>query len=190
MSNPLAAPVLRHLAAGIALGEAARGVREESTNWGKDIRLYLLNCVPPVTRPSPYCAAFVQYVTDRACRQAGIRNPLDDVVREAYVADYAALATARGWVVPSSLADVGDLVLYRFAGGPARWNHIGLVVNPPNVRGEMETVEGNTGPNTGDPRDGDGVYRKARSVFASYQTMFVRWDRDVLLPPIELRIAA
>lgn len=190
MSNPLAAPVLRHLAVGIALGEAARGVREETPNWGKDVRLYLLNCVPPVTRPAPYCAAFVQFCTDKACRQAGVRNPLDDVVHEALVADYAALATARGWVVPSSMADVGDLILFRFAGGPARWNHIGLVVSPPNARGEVETVEGNTGDPRQSQRDGDGVFRKARTIHASYATMFVRWDRDVVLPPVDLKLAA
>lgn len=190
IGNPLAAPLLRHLAVGIALGEAARGVREESPNWGEDIRAYLAACDPPIKVPAPYCAAFVQACTDKAARQAGIANPLDDVVHEALVADYAVLAKARGWVVPSTLADTGDLILFRFAGAAPRWNHIGLVVSPPNRQGLVETVEGNTGDPRQDQRDGDGVYRKTRSIHASFQTMFVRWDKDVRLPPIHLKLAA
>lgn len=50
------------------------------------------------------------------------------------------------------------------------------------------------GSNTGDPRqdqrDGDGVYRKPRTIHASYATMFVRWDRDIVLPPVSLKLAA
>lgn len=171
-------PHVRYLAASCALAEEARKVRETSPNWSKDIRLYGLNCEPPITFPIPWCAAFVQYITDKACRAWGVRNPLDDVKREAYVPDYAKLAADKGWVIPPTMVDVGDLVLFRFPGGPSRWNHIGIVTRPPDEWGQFTTVEGNTGDPSKDQRDGDGVYIKARSIRHNYQTMFVRWDRN------------
>lgn len=184
MSQPnLATPLLRYLAAGIALADAARGVRETAPNWSQDIRAYLLNCDPPIARPVPWCAAAVQYWTDRAARNAGVRNPLDDIGREAYVPDYFAVAKERGWVIPEGMADVGDLVLFQFPTGPRRWNHIGLVTRPADRMGRLGTVEGNTGDPEQDQRDGDGVYHKNRSVRANYRTCFIRWDRDVVIPP-------
>ena len=184
-------PLLRPIAAGIALQEAARGVRETSPNWSKEIRLYLLNCDPPIKAPVPWCAAAVQYITDRACRQAGIANPLDAVKREAYVPDYFELAKDKGWVIPPTMADVGDLVLYQFNVGPRRWNHIGIVIKPPNAHGAFEACEGNTGDPNQNQRDGDGFYLKERSVLATYKTCFVRWDRDVRIPPdARIRLAA
>lgn len=183
-ANPaLAVPMLRYLAAGIALGEAGRGVRETSPNWSRDIRLYLLNCEPKIHTPVPWCAAFIQYCTDAAARRAGIANPLDDVKREAYVPDYFALAKQRGWVVPSTMADVGDLVLFEWATGPRRWNHIGIVARPPDLAGMFQTIEGNTGGPEQDQRDGDGVYAKTRNLHFNYKTCFIRWDMDARVPP-------
>lgn len=181
--NPrLAVPMLRYLAVGVALGDAARGVRETSPNWGPDVRAYLANCDPPIKVPSAWCAAAVQSWTDKAARAAGVPNPLDAVEGEAYVLDYFRLAQARGWVIAPSMADTGDLILYQFEGGPRRWNHIGLVVQPPDRQGLVHTVEGNTGDPSKNQRDGDGVYQKVRSIRSSYQTCFIRWDRDVAIP--------
>lgn len=193
MSNPaLAVPVLRYLAAAIAMGEAARAVRETEPNGGKDVRAYLLNCDPPITEAAPWCAAFVQYCTDRAAKGAGVRNPLDAVPLEAYVPSYFALAKEHGWVIPASMADVGDLVLFEWAGGPRRWNHIGFVAKPPNKVGAFWTVEGNTSSgDAGSQRDGDGVFHRVRSTASAYRTCFLRWDRDVMIPPAsKLKIAA
>lgn len=190
--NPIyAVPVLRPIAVGVALQEAARGVKEDSPNWSRDIRAYLLNCEPKIHTPVPWCAAFVQYVTDVACRRSGIVNPLDAVKREAYVPDYFDLAKDRGWVIPDTMANMGDLVIFQFNVGPRRWNHIGLVHLPPDKHGKFTTVEGNTGDPSQDQRDGDGVYVKERSVRATYRTCFVRWDRDVTVPPgAKLKLAA
>jgi hypothetical protein len=193
MSNPaLAVPVLRYLAAAIAMAEDARQVRETTPNGGKDIRAYLANCDPPISEAVPYCAAFVQYCSDRAAKGAGIANPLDDVPREAYVPDYFTLAKKRGWEIPAALADVGDLILFQWAGGPRRWNHIGFVARPPNKAGAFWTIEGNTSSGeSGDQREGEGVYHKVRTTASNYRTCFIRWDRDVKVPPgAGLKLAA
>jgi hypothetical protein len=193
MSNPaLAVPVLRYLAAAVAMAEAARGVREEGVNSGKDVRAYLADCDPPIHAAAPWCAAFVQYCTDRASKGAGITNPLDDVKREAYVPDYFELAKVRGWQIPHTLTDVGDLVLFQWATGPRRWNHIGIVAQPPNKVGAFWTIEGNTSSGEeGDQREGEGVYHKVRTVASTYRTCFIRWDRDATVPPgAHLKMAA
>lgn len=170
---------VRYLAAACALAEEARKVRETKPNWGPEVRAYLANCVPPIKHPAPWCAAFVQAMTDRAAKAWDITNPLDAVEQEAYCPSYAALAKEKGWIIPGQQADIGDLVLYNF--GRKRWDHIGIVTRPANKAGAFATVEGNTGDPKQDQRDGDGVYRKLRSMYGSYHTLFIRWDRDV--PP-------
>lgn len=183
---------VRHLAASCAQADEARGIREARPNWGPEIRAYLANCDPPISSAAPWCAAAVQYWTDLACRAWGVVNPLDAVLREAYVQDYFDLAQSRGWAIPDSMVDVGDLALFRFPGGPARWNHIGIVTRPPDAKGLFMSVEGNTGDPDKDQRDGDGVYLKTRSTAGSYRTVFVRWDRDVPLriDPPAVKLAA
>lgn len=182
-------PPVRWLAAGCAQADEARKVREARPNWGPRIRDYLANCDPPIPCPAAWCAAAVQFWTDTACRAWGVRNPLDDVGREAYVRDYAALATERGWIVPPSMADLGDLILFDWQG--TGWDHIGLVLRPPNDEGAVLTVEGNTGPPTGSQRDGDGVYLKTRSTRAGYKILCVRWDGEIPreMDPPQLRAA-
>ena len=49
----------------------------------------------------------------------------------------------------------GDIVIFKFS-------HIGIAVGSPDANGYVVTVEGNT--NKAGSREGDGVYRKLRSV--------------------------
>jgi hypothetical protein len=51
----------------------------------------------------------------------------------------------------------GDLVIFKFS-------HIGIALSSPDKDGIIETVEGNT--NSAGSREGDGVYRKKRSILA------------------------
>lgn len=162
--------MIHQVTLGVALAEADHKVREEGgNNKGPRIRQYLEGTDPPITIAAPWCAAFVQYCSDVAARGLGMRNPLDDVRHEALVQSYFDHFQDRA--IPAGRVRPGDLVLFRFP-GPPRWNHIGIVAQPPNADGIIWSVEGNTG--DVDQRDGDGVYLKPRKVGASPIT-FLRW---------------
>jgi len=167
---------LAEVALGVAIGALGEGVKEEGgENQGDDVRKYLWNA--GINVPAPWCAAAVQFWTDVASRIIGARNPLDDVKREALVADYVTLAESLGWIVPPERCLPGDLVCFRF-GSTGRWNHIGIVMDPPVLLGPgrwstVRTIEGNT--NAGGGREGDGVFMKLRSVTPG-RICFIRWD--------------
>lgn len=156
---------------GAALAEADHKVREVGgNNRGARIREYLDNA--GIATPAPWCAAFVQYCADTAARGTGWANPLDAVQHEALVQSYYDALAPHGVVAPS-FVEHGDLVLFQFLNGPDRWNHIGIVAQPPNEDGVFWSVEGNTG--DVNQRDGDGVYLKPRELEPGYPVTFLRW---------------
>lgn len=160
------------LALGLAVADADYAVREVGgANTGPRVRAYLANCEPSITVAAPWCAAAVQWWTDRAAKALGIKNPLDAVALEAYVASYYAWARYVKVIVDPSIARPGDLVFYNFR--RQRWDHIGLLLKPPGADGNFEAVEGNT--NSAGARDGDGVYIKQRSLAAGYDVAFARY---------------
>lgn len=162
---------LELVALGFAIAEVDHEVREEGgNNRGKRVSRYLKNCDPPINVAAPWCAAWVQYVTDLAARFLGWTNPLDEVRREALVADYVEWAEKRG--SPVRRPRPGDLVAFQFGG--KRWDHIGIVLSAPDATGWFETIEGNTG--SGSDRDGDGVFRVRRHAGGlKYPVRFIRW---------------
>jgi hypothetical protein len=161
---------LRATTLGVALAHVDFGIREDGgNNRGAMIRRYLGNLEPPMKEGAPWCAAFVQFCADVAARGRGVSNPLDAVKLEAFVQSY--YDEFRVDVLgPRVLPEPGDLVLFKF-NGSERWNHIGLVSQPP-VGSVFITVEGNTGDVS--QRDGDGVYKKPRDS-SKYPTCFIRW---------------
>lgn len=179
---------LRNAALAVAIGEAANDVREEGgENRGEKVREYLSNSGIEIA--APWCAAFVQWCADSAAGYLGVRNPLDDVNREALVLDYAILGDERAWIVEPFEARAGDLVLFEF-GDAGRWNHIGfleerlqyVVQGERRVYRSFRTVEGNTSPGVGSTssereREGDGVFRKVRKI-ANRPTLFLSWDES------------
>lgn len=159
------------VALGVAIGEMDQEVREEwGENRGARISEYRENCEPPIGDAVPWCALFVQYVTDVACRALRIRNPLDGVRLEAYVQSYYDWAAAEGRIIPPEEVLPGDLALFNFRN--VRWDHIGLVLSTPTDSGTFQTIEGNT--NEAGAREGDGVFEKDRTT-ARYPVVFVRW---------------
>lgn len=170
---------LRLLALGFAMSEYDQRVAEDGENTGERIRRYLENTDPPIPTAAPWCAAFIQYVTDVPALYAGSFNPLNDVRQEALVESYVAWAVDEGleglraWQVRS-----GDLVAFQF--GASRWNHLGIVVRPPDQAGQFVTIEGNTSPGVGltdeeREREGEGVYQKERWLDAGYGVSFLRF---------------
>lgn len=165
--------MLHHVTLGVALAEADHKVREEGgNNRGKRVTEYLRGMDPPINVAAPWCAAFVQYCSDVAARNLGVPNPLDAVLHEALVQSYHD-ALAPQALVHQDMVRPGDLCLFRFPSGPARWNHIGFVVQAPNEDGIFFSAEGNTG--DVDQRDGDGVYVKPRQIDAGFPVCFLRW---------------
>ncbi len=160
---------------GRALGDADHHVHEEGgNNAGEWIRTYLVNAGVAVA--APWCAAAIQYWSDRAAHALNVPNPLDDVKLEAYVQSYYDWAQANGKLVTPAQALHGDLVLYSF--GKVRYDHIGILRQP--LQGAfIRAIEGNTSPGVGEndaerQREGDGVYEKDR-VATRQTTAFVRW---------------
>lgn len=163
--NPLYAAAL-----GAAAHDLRRGVRESRENAGKEIDHMLRNA--GITVAAPWCAAFVQDVTDSAARALGVANPLDAVKLEALVQSYVNWATEAGTLVTDpARVQPGWLMVFRFA-PYTRWNHIGFVLRRRVADGTVETIEGNT--NTAGSREGDGVYQKVRRAGDSH-TAFIAW---------------
>lgn len=171
---------LAEVALGVAIGALGEGVKEEGgENQGDTVRKYLWNA--GIAVPAPWCAAAIQMWSDVAARIQGAKNPLDDVKREALVADYVSLAESRGWIVPVESCARGDLVCFRF-GDSGRWNHIGIVMDPPEAYGpdrwgKIQTIEGNT--NDEGSREGEGVHKKFRTYLPG-RVCFIRWDDEGL----------
>lgn len=157
---------LADVTVGVALGEVDHKIREVGgNNRGPRVGQYLDNA--GIHTAAPWCAAFVQWVSDVAAKGIGVTNPLDDVKLEAYVQSYF------DWASPARLVSDpkrGDLVLFNFNG--ERWDHIGIIAIKPNESGILYSVEGNTG--DVNQRDGDGVYLKPRDTRA-LRCCFVRW---------------
>lgn len=166
---------LELVALGFAIAEVDHEVREEGgNNRGKRISKYLRNTDPPINTAAPWCAAFLQYASDVAARSLGWANPLDDVRREALVADYVEWAEKDPRARIVTKPRPGDLVAFQFS-GKQRWNHIGFVLTTPDLTGWFDTIEGNTG--DASERDGDGVFiRKRHNGGVKYPVVFIRWE--------------
>lgn len=175
---------MREVALGCALGEVYtpglpnEGLHEEGgDNRGAFLRRYQLNA--GVDSGAAWCAVVIQGTSDKAARILGVRNPLDDVAREALVADYVTLAEQRRWLVGPDHVRRGDLVAFKFKGaGPLRWNHIGYVMDRPEHipgagYGHFWTVEGNTGGARARAEDRMEVVRRT---FVPDRVCFIAWD--------------
>lgn len=169
---------LQEAAAYFARMELWREIREKGQNWHPRIREYWLGQDPPLdiaklAKKPPWCAVFIQFVTDLAATHLGIKNPLNDVKLEAYVQSYVDWAEREGRLLAAGDHDakVGDLVVFSFGG--KRYDHIAIVVRP-EVGSEpiVGTIEGNTG--DVNQREGDGLYEKTRNLSRN-KARLIRW---------------
>lgn len=167
---------LKAYALGAALRDAHLGMGEVGgNNRGPYVRGLLADVNPPLAEGAPWCAAAVQSWFDTPAKALRIPNPLDLVRREALVADYFELL--RSWQVTIDRVEPGDLVCFEFHRA-GRWNHIGLVVHPPEPGSTLfTTVEGNTSAES--DRDGDAVAVKNRHLDGGYRVVFLDPERTV-----------
>lgn len=172
---------LRDGVLGAAIVEADHGIHEGKEEDRQRVLRYLKNCTPPISVRAPWCAAFVQYLTDIVAHARGKKNPFDAVMQEALVQSYFNWGTEKGLVLPRGAVSPGDLVLFQFNGSKT-WNHIGFVLEGPR-NGRFRSIEGNTSPGVGATdeereRNGGGVWLKDRRTDASYPVTFLRFPAD------------
>lgn len=127
-------------------------VREvpKGTNRSPEIDAWLTALGSPLG--SPWCAAFCHHCLREA-------NDGRSFKRSARVQDMVDAGT----LLPSSKAEVGDLVVFWFA-SLKRYAHIGIVVGKTSKR--LSVCEANTIPDgaTGDQREGFGIFLKSRLI--------------------------
>lgn len=104
----------------------------------------------------PWCAMFVSWCFD----QAGFPQPASTSKGFAFTPAGAAwYKKMDSW---GTEPQPGAVVFFKFAGGPNRIHHVGLVAGVHG--GVIETIEGNTSSGkSGSQRDGGGVFRRRRS---------------------------
>lgn len=187
--------LLRHLVLGTSLGELGRNIQETdaTNNYHPELVKYWLAQDPPIRLVDTdgdgtpngyaYCMAFVMWCIRTTCRRYDRPNPLEPMVREAYVQDLYMLAKNSGWIIPADRADTGHLVLYRFGRNPTRWNHVGIVFH--NDHPNFRAVEANTSPPNDLPnqsgeaeREGGGIWAKPRT-YDPDRVCFVAWDGNI-----------
>lgn len=132
-------------------------------NRGKAVETYLR--FVDASPGDPWCAAFAAYRVFNAAADLGKTVP-SGFPKSAWTPDYKAWAISNGlWIPVDSDERVlpGDLACFYFP-TKQRIAHIGIVVER-KTTGGVWTVEGNTGPESGEVvnREGDGVYRKDRN---------------------------
>ncbi|GIV52407.1 MAG: hypothetical protein KatS3mg038_2928 [Candidatus Kapaibacterium sp.] len=143
-------------------------VRETSPNCSRDIERFLRS----VGLPCGYawCAAFVRYCLDAGSALFAVRS-----------------ASARAYITRKSIAAKHVVKGYRTIerGWLAVWTHsqswtghIGFIERPGNRT--IVTIEGNTSSGDGVNRDGDGVYRRTRTIPIIASTRLqLRWFTPV-----------
>lgn len=137
----------------IAIAAKEIGYKEYQNNNNKYGVWYGMN-------NQPWCAMFVSWCADQV-GALGNNNKSGIIPRTAWVPDYQTYYSAKGLYKPkgSYTPKCGDIIIY------GSNSHVGLVEQVSN--GKVITIEGNTSAN-GNSSNGDGVYRRTRSLTDSW----------------------
>lgn len=144
-SPPLSANVVR-------TAEKYLFVRESGRNAGFWVEKF--QSFVGIPRGSPWCAAFVSWVL----YEAKVKYPM---IRSGLALDFVTKRSIKAKHVAKGYKNVGRNWLVIWKKGDTWKGHIGIVEKWQKSSGV--TIEGNTGGSN--IRDGDGVYRKTRSIF-------------------------
>lgn len=126
-------------------------------NKGPDVERFQ-KAVDGKAQGESWCMAFAQFCIIEVENRYSIKSPV-------YKSEHCLTV----WNQTSSLMrlpkpEVGCLVIWRH--GKTSAGHVGIVETL-NSDGTLGTIEGNTGAGAGVVREGDGVYRRTRSVTGS-----------------------
>lgn len=111
-----------------------------------------------LSKGNPYCAAFISYILDET---PGIKSP---TIRTALASKFITNESidARHVLRGTQVIPDGTIVIWQK--GNTIFGHAGFVESQLS-RSEFTTIEANTGSGTyGDQSDGDGVWRRQRSI--------------------------
>lgn len=130
------------------------GVQEKGANKGKEVEMFQ-KAVDGKAVGEPWCMGFVQFCIKTTEAATGAKSSIFSSEHCMTVWDKS----------PSNLRlkqpEPGALVLWRK--GSTTSGHVGIVESVQGG-GSFTTIEGNTGGGTGVEREGDGVYRKKRTM--------------------------
>ena len=141
----------------VATAISQLGVREFGYNAGPQVDAYLVSV--RAKSGQHWCAAFVSWCYQRA----GVTAPPVTAWAASYFPRARRLYTRPG--APTIAPQPGDLIGLHYA-NLKRIGHVGFVERWRPERGQVVTIEGNTGADGS--RNGDGVYRKRRLIRQVY----------------------
>jgi hypothetical protein len=141
----------------VARAEQMKGVVEvpHGSNWGDDVRKYLLAAGQP--EPAFWCAAFVFWCLVEAGAPISLRKAIKYPASTYFLWKWAA---DTGRLMKKPLP--GSIGIYNGPNGGHCW----IELDAENVKGTLQgrrTIEGNTNPKGG--RDGYGVFERRRRGF-------------------------
>lgn len=149
------------------IAEASRwvGIHETSPNDGPEIEIFQ-KMIGGIAMRQSWCADFALYCVEQADKKVGPPNTWVFVSQSCLTIWNRSPLLAR---VQGLEVAPGDLMVWQHwsTQGPTVNGHIGIVEKVLGP-GEFQTIEGNTSEATNVvDREGDGVYRKVRSVGGS-----------------------
>lgn len=130
------------------------GTTEVGDNRGPEVKAFLASV--GLDEGYPYCAAFVSYSLDQA---PNVEKPK---VRSALAQDFITNSSieAKDVLRGSDTAPPGAVIVWKK--GSTINGHAGFAIHWDGASGE--TIEANTSPGAGSQYDGDGVYRRERTI--------------------------
>lgn len=146
----------------VARSQLGRSEEPRGSNWGTAVQGYLASV--GITFPAAWCMAFTYWCVDKACREAGVKNPLHRT--GGVMAQWNAL---RGTQHRVNRPKRGDLFIMSFGRG---LGHTGFVERVEGDR--IITIEGNS--NDEGSREGHEVCRKPGGRAISSCIGFIRLE--------------
>lgn len=131
------------------------GVKEETTNWGKWVSVYLKFI--GIFSPAPWCAAFLAYKIHQAAKIRGIEAKWLNGLQAGLCQNIYNWARKNGYLLKKPVDNCVFLVRRR--GRPVWYSHVGFVTEVYND-GRFGTIEGNS--NRGGSREGNEVVARTR----------------------------
>lgn len=122
---------------------------------------------------NPYCAAFISFILDES---AGIKSP---TIRTALASKFITDSSIDAKEVIRGTGAIPDGSIVIWQKGNTIFGHAGFVESQLSTH-RFRTIEANTGSGTyGDQSDGDGVWRRQRSILPGNYFRITRFTRVV-----------
>lgn len=151
----------------VAIAQGFVGVQERGHNAGPEVEMFQrwAGGNASVQRHDAWCAAFCDYVYEKACAELKVRPLLNIGLSVPQLRQHALHAGLL--LTDAAKAKHGDLWIWKDG---TRYRHVEIVTAAPR-QGYVSTIGGNTSAGRGSVNEGDGVYQRRR---ATAGNLFVR----------------